>query len=114
MPISDSSKTPSSRLGLHNEAGELSINKQSVLGAVGGWLGIVESILPAMVFVIILASTKNTVLSVISAASVSAIFLVLQIIRKKPLTQSQRFCRFAMVGMLPIIFFRASLPMPFI
>ena len=88
MSTSDSNKTPASRLGLHNDAGELSINKQSVLGAVGGWLGIVESILPAMVFVTVLATTKNTVLSVLSAASISAIFLIVQIIRKKPLTQA--------------------------
>ena len=88
MSTSDSNKTPASRLGLHNDAGELSINKQSVLGAVGGWLGIVESILPAMVFVTVLATTKNTVLSVLSAASISAIFLIIQIIRKKPLTQA--------------------------
>jgi hypothetical protein len=80
--------TPASRLGLHNEAGELSINKQSVLGAVGGWLGIVEAVLPALVFVSILAFTKQTVAAVISAVSVSVAFLILQIIRKKPLTQA--------------------------
>lgn len=88
MSNTDSNQTPASRLGLHNEAGELSINKQSVLGAVGGWIGIVESILPAMVFVSVLAATKNTVLSVVSAASISAIFLIVQIVRKKPLTQA--------------------------
>ena len=88
MPTTGSSQTPASRLGLHNDAGELSINRQSVLGAVGGWLGIVESILPAMVFVTVLAMTKNTFLAVVSAVSISAIFLLIQIIRKKPLTQA--------------------------
>lgn len=88
MSNTDSNQSAASRLGLHNEAGELSINRQSVLGAVGGWLGIVESILPAMVFVSILATTKNTVLSVVMAASISAIFLIVQIVRKKPLTQA--------------------------
>lgn len=76
------------RLGLHNEAGELSINKQSVLGAVGGWLGIIESVLPGMIFVLVLAISKQTVAAVISAVSASAIFLILQIVRKKPLTQA--------------------------
>ena len=88
MASSESNPTPASRLGLHNDAGELSINKQSVLGAVGGWLGIIESVLPALVFVSVLATTKNTVVSVVSAASISAIFLIIQIVRKKPLTQA--------------------------
>jgi hypothetical protein len=77
-----------SRLGLQNDAGELSISKQSVLSAVGGWIGIVESILPASVFVLALAITKQTLFSVIAAASISAIFLIVQVIRKKPLTQA--------------------------
>jgi hypothetical protein len=77
-----------SRLGLQNEQGQLSISKNSVLGAIGGWLGIVESILPALVFVTILSLTKNTVAAVVSAVSISAFFLILQIIRKKPLTQA--------------------------
>ena len=76
------------RLGLHNDAGELSINKQSVLGAVGGWLGIIESVLPGMIFVLVLAISKQTVAAVISAVSTSAFFLFLQIVRKKPLTQA--------------------------
>ena len=88
MSNAEKKATPASRLGLHNESGELSINKQSVLGAVGGWIGIVESILPALVFVSVLASTKNTVVSVISAASISAFFLILQIVRKRPITQA--------------------------
>lgn len=77
-----------SRLGLQNEQGQLSISKNSVLGAIGGWLGIVESILPALVFVTILSVTKNTVAAVVSAVSISAFFLILQIIRRKPLTQA--------------------------
>ena len=76
------------RLGLHNEAGELSINKQSVLSAVGGWLGIIESVLPGMIFVLVLAISKQTVAAVVAAVSTSAFFLILQIVRKKPLTQA--------------------------
>jgi hypothetical protein len=76
------------RLGLHNDAGELSINKQSVLGAVGGWLGIIESVLPGMIFVLVLAIGKQTVAAVVAAVSTSVFFLVLQIVRKKPLTQA--------------------------
>jgi hypothetical protein len=80
--------SPASRLGLHNDQGDISLSKQSVLGAVGGWIGVVESILPALIFVTTLAITKQTLVSVIAAASVSATFLIIQIVRKKPITQA--------------------------
>jgi hypothetical protein len=83
-----SNNSKPSRLGLQNDQGQLSISKTSVLGAVGGWLGIIESILPAMLFVTVLSISKNTVAAVVSAVSVSAFFLLLQLIRKKPLTQA--------------------------
>jgi hypothetical protein len=83
-----SNNSKPSRLGLQNDQGQLSISKTSVLGAVGGWLGIIESILPAMLFVTVLSISKNTVAAVVSAVSVSAFFLILQLIRKKPLTQA--------------------------
>lgn len=86
--MEDSKPSPASRLGLHNDQGDLSITKQSVLGAVGGWIGVVESILPALIFVTTLAFTKQTLISVIAAATVSAIFLVIQVVRKKPVTQA--------------------------
>jgi hypothetical protein len=41
-----------------------------------------------LVFVSVLSLSKNTVAAVISAVSISAFFLILQIIRKKPLTQA--------------------------
>lgn len=76
------------RLGLHDSDGQINISRQSVLGAVGGWLGVIESILPALVFVVVLSVSKNTLAAVISAVSVSVVFLVIQIVRKKPLTQA--------------------------
>lgn len=76
------------RLGLADENGQLSLSKQSLLTSVGGWLGMVEAVLPALVFVTVLSITKQAVAAVISAVSISVFFLVLQIIRKKPLTQA--------------------------
>lgn len=84
----DQRKAAAAKLGLHDSNGEINITKQSLLGSVGGWLGIVESVLPALLFVSVLASTKNTVAAVITAVSTSAFFLMLQIVRKKPLTQA--------------------------
>ncbi len=86
--MSDQNSSAAKRLGLHNDAGEVSITKQSILGAIGGWIGVIESILPVLLFVSILAFTKNTVLAVIIAAATSATFLLIQIVRKKPLTQA--------------------------
>jgi hypothetical protein len=75
-------------LAIHDEDGNLSLTKQSMLGAVGGWLGIVESILPATLFVTVLSTSKNVVAAVITAVSVSVAFLILQIVRKKPITNA--------------------------
>jgi hypothetical protein len=84
----DQRKAAATKLGLHDSNGNINISKQSLLGAVGGWLGIVESVLPALLFVSVLAVTKDTVASVITAVTASAIFLIIQIVRKKPLTQA--------------------------
>jgi hypothetical protein len=84
----DKRASAAARLGLHDADGQLNLNKRSVLGAVGGWFGIVEAILPSMVFVILLALFNQTVIAVVSAVSVSAAFLLIQIIRKKPITQA--------------------------
>lgn len=84
----DKKASAAARLGLHDSNGELNISKQSVLAAVGGWLGIVEAILPALVFVSVLSVSKNTAAAVIAAVSVSAIFLIIQVVRRRPLTQA--------------------------
>jgi len=76
------------RLGLKAENGQVSISGQSIFAAVGGGIGIIESILPSLAFVTILSITKNATVAVITAVSISAAFLLMQIIRKKPLTQA--------------------------
>ena len=88
MKMEKPKPSPASRLGLNNDQGDITLTKQSLLVAVGGWLGVVESIVPALIFVTTLALTKQTLFSVIAAASVSATFLIIQIARKKPVTQA--------------------------
>lgn len=85
---SESAKAAAAKLGLHNKDGELNLTRQSLLASVGGWWGIVEAVLPSLVFVVLLAFTKNTWLAVICAASLSVVFLIRQVIAKKPLTQA--------------------------
>lgn len=86
--MTDPKNAAAARLGLHNQDGKLNLTKTSLLASVGGPLGIAEAIIPSTVFVIMIAITKNTVASVLTAAGLSAIFLIRQIIAKKPLTQA--------------------------
>lgn len=86
--MTQAKKNAATRLGLHDSDGRLSLTKQSVLAAVGGWVGIAEAVLPGTLFVILIASTKNTSLSVIAAVSLSALFLVRQIVMRKPISQA--------------------------
>lgn len=81
-------KAAAARLGLHDQDGKLNLTKSSLLASVGGPLGIAEAVIPSTVFVIMIAVTKNTVASVLTAAGLSAIFLIRQIVAKKPLTQA--------------------------
>jgi hypothetical protein len=81
-------KNQPSQLGVSKTDEGYSLTSKGVLGALGGWFGVFEAIVPATVFVILLSITNNVVLAVITAASLSAVSLLIQIIRKKPLTQA--------------------------
>ena len=76
------------RLGLKEKDGVATLDRDSLLNSVGGWFGIVQSSLPATVFVLVFATTKSTVASAVSSICVSIFFLLWQILRKKPLTQA--------------------------
>jgi hypothetical protein len=86
--LTQPNKAAAAKLGLHDQDGKLNLTKSSLLASVGGPLGIAEAVIPSTVFVIMIAVTKNTVASVLTAAGLSAIFLIRQIVAKKPLTQA--------------------------
>jgi hypothetical protein len=86
--LTQPNKADAAKLGLHDQDGKLNLTKSSLLASVGGPLGIAEAVIPSTVFVIMIAVTKNTVASVLTAAGLSAIFLIRQIVAKKPLTQA--------------------------
>lgn len=76
------------RLGVSNSENGPVVTKQSVIDAIGGPMGIAESIIPAFSFSVAFAITKSAVTSV-SIASVLALgFIAIRIIRKQPLTQA--------------------------
>jgi hypothetical protein len=58
----------------------------SILETLGGPLGIAQSLLPGAVYVTVFSATLNVVWSVFSAGSLALIFLVWQLVRRKPLT----------------------------
>ncbi|MEY4310495.1 MAG: hypothetical protein RLZ71_421 [Actinomycetota bacterium] len=76
-------------LGLDlDENGNASLTKSSLLKAVGGWLGIAESFLPGTAFGVAYSISLDVMLSVAVGVSISLAFLVLQITRRRPVTQA--------------------------
>jgi hypothetical protein len=76
------------RLGIQEIDGVTTLDRESLLAAVGGWLGIVQSSVPSAIFVAVYATTKNTFAAVTASLSVSVIFILWQIIAKKPMSQA--------------------------
>lgn len=76
-------------LGLElDDNGNASLTKTSLLKAVGGWLGIAESFLPGTAFGVAYSISLDVMLSVAVGVSISVAFLVLQVTRRRPVTQA--------------------------
>lgn len=58
-----------------------------LLASLGGPIGILESLIPGTVYVSVFSLTLNVVLAAVLAGSISLVFAIIQIVRKKPLTQ---------------------------
>jgi hypothetical protein len=67
--------------------GEIPTGK-SLLSAVGGARGLVESILPGLGFLVVFSLTKNVPLSVLIPLALSLVFVVLRLISRTPITQA--------------------------
>jgi hypothetical protein len=61
--------------------------QNDILATLGGPIGIIESLIPGTVYVTLFSLTLNVVLSAIVAGSTALVFAILQLIRKRPLTQ---------------------------
>ena len=89
MTEQDSSRANAMRkLGIHEKDGVATLDRESLMNSVGGWLGIIQSSVPAALFVLVFALTKNTVAAVVISLVVSASFVVLQLVTRKPVTQA--------------------------
>ncbi|MEN9992867.1 MAG: hypothetical protein RLY83_437 [Actinomycetota bacterium] len=61
--------------------------EKDLLATLGGPIGILESLIPGTVYVTLFGFTLNVLLSAVVAGVTSLLFAVLQILRKRPLTQ---------------------------
>ena len=60
----------------------------SLLRAVGGVRGLIESILPGLGFLVIYTLTKSLVLSVLAPVALALVFVIVRLATKTPLTQA--------------------------
>ena len=71
------------RLGVSAENGNLQFDKKSLLAGMGGWLGVVETILPSVLFGTSFAFTGEALISVSLAGGTSALFILYRLIARK-------------------------------
>lgn len=80
-------KQVASRLGLENDGDQVNFSPSSLLASMGGRLGIVEAVLPTVLFITVFSFTSNGFAAVVSAASASVVFLLIRLITRGMLTQ---------------------------
>jgi Protein of unknown function (DUF3159) len=76
------------RLGLRVEGEGAVFDGQSLLKTLGGWTGIIESTIPPTAFLALFTITRNTVLAVTVAGALALIFIVKQVVTRKPVIQA--------------------------
>ncbi|WP_150306403.1 DUF3159 domain-containing protein [Planctomonas psychrotolerans] len=62
------------------------ISPRDVLGAMGGVRGILEAVLPGLVFILLFTFTRDLLPSVIAPAVVGVVFVVLRLVQRSPAT----------------------------
>ena len=85
--MSDSERI-AKRLGVSTSENGPAVTKQSLLDAIGGSLGIAESIIPAFAFSVAFAISKSALASVSAASALALAFIVIRIVKKQPITQA--------------------------
>ena len=82
--------------GLASQLGGSSNGKHPLWNAMGGALGIVETILPGLLFVAVFSFTLNPWLAIWISVAVSVVFTLYRLIRRQAATQ-------ALVGLLGVV-----------
>ena len=76
------------KLGVSHTENGPAISKQSLMDAIGGPLGIAESIIPAFAFSVSFAISKSAVVSVSMASGLALLFIAIRLVRRQPVTQA--------------------------
>ncbi|MEY5145707.1 MAG: hypothetical protein RL224_21 [Actinomycetota bacterium] len=76
------------RLGLGKSENGYQLDSKSLLAGIGGPLGIAEAVLPATIFSIVFAITKEAIAAVASAAGLSALFIIIRLVKRQSLQQA--------------------------
>lgn len=71
------------RLGVSAENGNLKFDRHSLLQGMGGWLGVIETVLPSVLFGTGFALTGEALVSVVMAGGTSAVFILYRLFTRK-------------------------------
>lgn len=61
---------------------------RSLLRAIGGVRGLIESVLPGLAFLVIFSVTKNLLVSVLAPVVLAVVFVIVRIVTRTPLSQA--------------------------
>lgn len=86
--IDPKASAAANRLGIRTIDGKHEFDHKSLLASMGGLQGILESVLPGFLFVIVFAFNRNAEIAVITSAITGVLFIVARILTKKPLAQA--------------------------
>lgn len=76
------------KLGLEKSEQGYDLNKDSLLLAIGGPLGIAEAVLPAFSFSVVFGFTQQAMPAVVVAVGISVCFILYRLLQRKALTQA--------------------------
>lgn len=76
------------RMGMTASDGQVSFSKDALLASMGGWLGVVESVLPGIVFMLVFTFTKEPVGAIALASIASVGFIAFRLIKRGKLSQA--------------------------
>lgn len=76
------------RLGIRTVDGKHEFDHKSLLASMGGIQGILESVLPGLLFVTVFSFNRNAHLAVAVSAITGVLFIVARVVMKKPLAQA--------------------------
>lgn len=71
------------RLGVSAENGNIKFDRHSLLQGMGGWLGVIETVLPSVLFGTGFALTGEALVSVVMAGGTSAVFILYRLFTRK-------------------------------